>query len=298
MLFVNQSKKGGLWGHPHNHCLHKFILYPKKNCLTWEGSKLSSNPADIETYTVLRGDSLWSISKKFDVTVDEIKKWNGLKSDTIYVGQILKIKEKQKSVSNDAFYRIFVGGKQIGAFSIEGNAYQEGWKQYNAGNKDVYLTTPQGYKYTFDKHQNENPSKPPPKTVPQPSEPVPQPAPQPVEIKKNPIMGSSQAALDQMIRFVTRVNSGFDPTIASWFLKIGEKYGVRGDAAFCQSIHETNWFLYGGDVKPEQNNFAGIGATGGVPGNHFATVEEGVTAQIQHLFAYASKIPFLKENSW
>lgn len=42
-------------------------------------------------------------------------------------------------------------------------------------------------------------------------------------------------------------------------------------------------------MKPEQNNFAGLGATGGgVRGNVFDTPQLGVRAQIQHLKAYAS----------
>jgi LysM repeat protein len=258
---------------------------------------LGNSNGNYEIYKVARGDTLWNISKKFGVGVDQIKKLNGLTSDTIYIGQILKIKEKQKSVSKGKFYRVFVNGKQIAAYSNKENAYTEGLKQYNAGNKDVYLTTPEGYKYTFDKHKDKNPNNLPPSSTPTPqpqppqSSPTTQPAPQPIDIKKHPIIGNSQALLDQMTSFVTQVNPRFDPTIASSFLTAGEKYGIRGDVAFCQSIHETNWFLYGGDVKPEQNNFAGIGATGGVPGNSFTTIEEGVTAQIQHLFAYASKDP-------
>ncbi|WP_240689234.1 N-acetylmuramoyl-L-alanine amidase [Ammoniphilus sp. YIM 78166] len=109
---------------------------------------------------------------------------------------------------------------------------------------------------------------------------------------KNPIMGRSQAAASQMVSFVRGVNPNFNPEIASDFLRVGDRYGVRGDIAFCQSIHETNWFRFGGDVKPNQNNFGGIGATGGGnPGHSFATIEEGVTAQIQHLYAYATRDP-------
>ena len=44
-----------------------------------------------KTYTVKVGDSLWSISKKFDVTVESIKKNNNLVSDDLKSGQILKI---------------------------------------------------------------------------------------------------------------------------------------------------------------------------------------------------------------
>jgi peptidoglycan/xylan/chitin deacetylase (PgdA/CDA1 family) len=42
-------------------------------------------------YTVVKGDTLYSIATRAGVTVDKIKLWNGLKSDTIYVGQILRL---------------------------------------------------------------------------------------------------------------------------------------------------------------------------------------------------------------
>ena len=112
--------------------------------------------------------------------------------------------------------------------------------------------------------------------------------PAPKTSEKTPILGESKATLEQMVAFVKAVNPSFNPEIAKAYLEISKKYGVRGDIAFCQAIHETGYFKFGGDVKPEQNNFAGLGATGGVPGHSFATIEKGVTAVIQHLFAYAS----------
>lgn len=42
-------------------------------------------------YKVVKGDTLWSISSRAQVTVDKIKQWNGLKTETIIVGQILRI---------------------------------------------------------------------------------------------------------------------------------------------------------------------------------------------------------------
>lgn len=57
-------------------------------------------------------------------------------------------------------------------------------------------------------------------------------------------------------------------------------------------MNETNWLRFGGDVKAEQCNFAGLGATGnGVPGNTFPDVRTGIRAQVQHLKAYASTEP-------
>jgi stage VI sporulation protein D len=46
-------------------------------------------------YTVKRGDTLDSIAKKFGVSVDELKKVNGLKSDEILMGQRLKIPKRK-----------------------------------------------------------------------------------------------------------------------------------------------------------------------------------------------------------
>ena len=43
------------------------------------------------TYTVKSGDSLYSIAKNYDVTVDAIKKENNLTSNLLSIGQILKI---------------------------------------------------------------------------------------------------------------------------------------------------------------------------------------------------------------
>lgn len=66
--------------------------------------------------------------------------------------------------------------------------------------------------------------------------------------------------------------------------------GVKPEVVFAQMCNETYFLQFDGDVKVEQCNFAGIGATGGgVPGNTFADVRTGIRAQVQHLKAYASK---------
>ncbi len=45
-----------------------------------------------------------------------------------------------------------------------------------------------------------------------------------------------------------------------------------------------------GDVKPEQNNFAGLGATGsGERGESFKDIETGVRAHLEHLMLYAGR---------
>lgn len=49
-------------------------------------------PAGGDTYTVVRGDTLWGVSRKFNVTVQNLRDWNGLRSDTLSIGQVLRVK--------------------------------------------------------------------------------------------------------------------------------------------------------------------------------------------------------------
>ena len=84
--------------------------------------------------------------------------------------------------------------------------------------------------------------------------------------------------------------------IAKLYKRHGERWHVRWDYAFYQMAVETNFLSYKqgngrwGDVDPKQNNFAGLGTTGGgVPGDTYPDVNTGVLAQIQHLVAYSGE---------
>ena len=84
--------------------------------------------------------------------------------------------------------------------------------------------------------------------------------------------------------------------IAGFYKSAGETWHVRWDYAFFQMAVETNFLSYRrpdgrmGDVDPKQNNFAGIGTTGGgVPGDSFPDVKTGVLGQIQHLVVYSGE---------
>ena len=55
-------------------------------------------------YTVQRGDSLWSIAKKFGVTVNELKDANNLSSNILSIGQLLKIPtQEQETTTSDTY---------------------------------------------------------------------------------------------------------------------------------------------------------------------------------------------------
>ncbi|WP_256358044.1 N-acetylmuramoyl-L-alanine amidase [Bacillus sp. sid0103] len=105
------------------------------------------------------------------------------------------------------------------------------------------------------------------------------------------ILGPTFLSPEQMNQFVKKVNPKA-PELGAFYQTFGKYYRIRGDVAFAQAIHETDYFRFTGVVNPEQNNYAGIGATGGdTRGASFDNAEEGVLAQLQHLFAYATTKP-------
>ncbi len=53
----------------------------------------SQSTSSVRTHTVKKGETLSVISRKYGCTVNDLKKWNGLKSNTLKVGQKLKIKK-------------------------------------------------------------------------------------------------------------------------------------------------------------------------------------------------------------
>jgi hypothetical protein len=86
------------------------------------------------------------------------------------------------------------------------------------------------------------------------------------------------------------------PDLPKFYREEAEIEGVNHDIAFCQMCLETGFLNFGGDVKPEQNNFGGLGDVGGgVEGAHFRSPRLGVRAHIQHLKAYASQEPLVQE---
>lgn len=124
------------------------------------------------------------------------------------------------------------------------------------------------------------------------------------------IMGTSQTVVAQMVRYYNANANGYDKFNAKYknkydgclakggastinqfaqiFYEEATAEGVRAEVAFTQCMKETGFLKYGGDVLPNQYNFAGLGATGAVNGTSFSNVRMGVRAQIQHLKAYAS----------
>jgi hypothetical protein len=101
------------------------------------------------------------------------------------------------------------------------------------------------------------------------------------------------------MQYLRQRNGRLDPRykeLAEIYKGLGEAWRVRWDYAFYQMVVETNFLTYRrpdgrmGDVDPRQNNFAGIGTTGGgVPGDSYPDIQTGVLAQIQHLVVYSGE---------
>ena len=71
------------------------VLKLKQQSMTQQGSSQPSQSNSSDFYTVKTGDSLWKIAMGNDLTVDHLKQMNNLTTNTIYVGQQLRIKEGQ-----------------------------------------------------------------------------------------------------------------------------------------------------------------------------------------------------------
>lgn len=111
-----------------------------------------------------------------------------------------------------------------------------------------------------------------------------------------PIMGQAQATAEQIAAYLISRNplaASFAADLARGYIEEGAVEGVRGDIAAAQSMIETGNFTFDGSaVTMDQNNFCGMGVTArGMKGNSFATMREGIRAQIQHLKAYATADP-------
>ena len=69
--------------------------------LSYDAENGSAEESNI--YIVKKGDSLWLIANKYGTTVDELSSANGLKSNTLSIGQTLIIPEKKESTSEISY---------------------------------------------------------------------------------------------------------------------------------------------------------------------------------------------------
>lgn len=87
------------------------LIIPNYSPPVEEDNNTGNTPEGTIKYTVQSGDSLYSIAKKFNTTVNEIKSLNNLSSNLLMIGQELLIPSEQKYIiyyvkSGDNLYNI------------------------------------------------------------------------------------------------------------------------------------------------------------------------------------------------
>jgi N-acetylmuramoyl-L-alanine amidase len=161
------------------------------------------------------------------------------------------------SISGETWYRV-----QAGAFSNRKNAEKRLDEVKKVGISDAYIIS----ENTSSNSNEEIPS-------------------------EYSILGQTFLSPEHMNLFVKSISPDAIE-LGIYYLTFGEYYGIRGDIAFAQAMHETDFLRFTGVVQPGQNNFCGLGATGpDNPGASFDTPREGILAHIQHLYAYATTKP-------
>lgn len=63
----------------------------------------TTEESTINTYTVKSGDTLYSIASKFNLTVNELKELNNLNSNTLSIGQTLKIRKSSSDIVTEDY---------------------------------------------------------------------------------------------------------------------------------------------------------------------------------------------------
>lgn len=86
-------------------------------------------PLGSNYYTVKSGDSLWSISRKFGVTVNELKKVNNLSSNLLSIGQNLIIPGKKNNTSSNEY--VVKKGDTLYGIANKNNVSVDNLKSYN-----------------------------------------------------------------------------------------------------------------------------------------------------------------------
>ena len=121
------------------------------------------------------------------------------------------------------------------------------------------------------------------------------------------IEGTISTTVEKMVRFYNEnspieypaeaLKKGGAPDLETFcriFVEEADREGIKAEVVFAQTLLETGYLQFGRQVKIEQFNFAGLGATdGGAAGADFSGygssgVRMGVRAQVQHMKAYAS----------
>lgn len=117
------------------------------------------------------------------------------------------------------------------------------------------------------------------------------------EADKTLITGAPQVSVEQAQQWAKAKGAAdIFVEIAPVYWHFGEIFGIRPEVMYAQAGKETGYGKYGGAVLPEMNNWSGIkikSPEGDRTEDHetFATPEDGVRAQFNHMSAYIGIAP-------
>ncbi|WP_353855544.1 LysM peptidoglycan-binding domain-containing protein [Bacillus sp. Bos-x628] len=96
---------------------------------------IGAQQASAKEITVQKGDTLWRISQKNDVSLKDLKGWNNLSTDTIYAGDKLTISSKEKTQEQ---YKV-QKGDSLWKIAQKFNVSISDLKSWNNLNSDIIM---------------------------------------------------------------------------------------------------------------------------------------------------------------
>ncbi len=106
-------------------------------------SNIATNKVEVAenpiTYKVKKGETLSSISKKYNVTEDELKASNNLKSNALRLGQNLQIAQAAAPTSNNATNKVEVAATPISYIVKKGETLSSISKKYNITENELKI---------------------------------------------------------------------------------------------------------------------------------------------------------------
>ncbi|QPC47665.1 peptidoglycan endopeptidase [Mangrovibacillus cuniculi] len=109
------------------------------------GSPIEKKETTAMKHTVVKGDTLYKIARKYNVTVAQVKEWNKLSSDVIKIGQSLRISSDAEVSSVVSSNIVEIAKAQLGVKYLWGGTSPKG---FDCSGFIYYVLSQSGYNVT------------------------------------------------------------------------------------------------------------------------------------------------------